>query len=308
MSDLERALHRLRQDLDWPDDDIASRVEARLPAALPTGRGHRRRRTVLVAAVLAPVLAAGLTVTPMRDRVADAFSLIGITFRQTSSGGLGLPGDLALGEPISLAEAGSRTQASLFVAGVGRPPDGVYLDESVPGGMVSMVWRADDRFPQIGDTGLGLVTSHFLGEDASFVKSLGPELTVERVSLGDRTAWWVAGPAHEFARELAPGLIAAGRGAANVLDGHRVAAGEPFRGPSVFIHHRPVFGEIRLVVGSRRGVAIDAGGSFHDHYVATQPVSVQMHRHARAGRDVADASRLEAVDQELVTISYEPDG
>ena len=103
MSDLERALHRLRQDLDWPDDDIASRVEARLPAALPTGRGHRRRRTVLVAAVLAPVLAAGLTVTPMRDRVADAFSLIGITFRQTSSGGLGLPGDLALGEPISLA-------------------------------------------------------------------------------------------------------------------------------------------------------------------------------------------------------------
>lgn len=219
MSELERALHRLAADVDWPDDDIAARVRDRLAEPAPLTRPQLRRwpRVAWLAASLALVLTVVASVAPVRDRVADALSLIGITFERDGAAGLDLPAELDLGEAITVDEAPSRTEAAFFVATVGRPPDGVFVDESFPGGMVSFVWRPDGRFPEIGETGVGLVTSHFLGEDVALVKSLGPDVTLERVMLRGVTAWWVSGAPHEIGREVQPGLVVAGRAAANVL-------------------------------------------------------------------------------------------
>ncbi len=215
MHDLEQQLRTLAGDIDWPDEaGIAGAVRGRL--------GGPARRTLggwKAAAVAVVVVGVSLSIAPVRDKMADALSLLGITIRQVEETTADPGRTLELGEHISLADAGGRTDAEFFVANLGRPPDGVYLDDSVPGGMLSLVWEPDDRFPAVGETGVGLLTSHFLGDGVAIVKSVGPDTEVQSVMVNGIPGWWISGAPHDYVVEEAPGVpaIETLRLAANVL-------------------------------------------------------------------------------------------
>ena len=231
MSELERALRALAADIEWPDEyQIAPAVVERLDGA---AAGAHTPVRWLVAAVLIIVVGAAAAIAPVRERVADAFSLVGITIREVVAPSPEAGHDLNLGERITAEEVASRTEAGPLVLDVGRPPDAIYVDDAVPGGMASFVWGPDQRFPEVGGTGVGLISSHFAGDGVNFVKSVSSSTETVTVTVNGVRGLWISGAPHEIFMELEPGVIVEDtlRLAANVLvwtDGattHRVETG-----------------------------------------------------------------------------------
>lgn len=71
---------------------------------------------------------------------------------------------LQLGRFVTLAEARAQAGFPLLVpaaAGALGRPDAVYLDESVAGSAVSLVYRSRPGFPSAGPSGVGVLLAHF---------------------------------------------------------------------------------------------------------------------------------------------------
>jgi hypothetical protein len=83
----------------------------------------------------------------------------------------------------------------------GLPAPEVYLDSSIPGSLVTLVYRAGPDLPAIGDSGIGLVLEEFEGQISRPVigKFVEPPTTVMDVSIDGTAGFWIAGGPHDVA-------------------------------------------------------------------------------------------------------------
>jgi hypothetical protein len=197
MTELERMLTRLGDELDWPQTPpLAPRVTARL-------RSRPRRfplRRVLVFALIAVLLLAGTVVAAVpsvRDAVGDFFGLTGATVERTTT----LPAPppdraLDLGRRTTLQAAGAQVGFEPLVPSDPGEPDAVYLKRPV----VSLTYRARPGLPRAGTTSLGLLVSEFRGDlHPDFLGKLaGPGTRIERLQGDGQPALWIEGAQHFF--------------------------------------------------------------------------------------------------------------
>lgn len=210
------ALEDLAAHLVWPEErDVSPAVRARLSPApqqsspprrwVPTGKP---RWASGLAAVVALVLLASalLAASPSARRaVADFLGLRGLEIeldgRTTSPPPLPAGDTLQLGGSVTLAEARAQAGFPLLVpaaAGALGRPDAVYLDESVAGGAVSLVYRSRPGFPSAGPSGVGVLLTQFRGfvDEAALRKVVPGGSQVEEVSVSGRKGYWFEGSSH----------------------------------------------------------------------------------------------------------------
>jgi hypothetical protein len=206
---LERSLRALAADVEWPATrDLTAEVagsitsrNTRRPAWAP------RLRPVLVgAAVVVTVAVATLVASPgARSAVASWFGLGGVAVERTTEGPSSTPSpatqELNLGTPTTL-QAG-QAAVDFPVRGLDLQGGAVYLDRSVPGGMVSFVYPPQRGLPPTTTQQVGAILSIFPGDadDPFFTKEVMQGQDVEFVPLGgDDFAMWVSGPSHLLLR------------------------------------------------------------------------------------------------------------
>jgi hypothetical protein len=194
MSELERALHALRADVEWPaTPDLAAAVPAR--AAAP-GRRPRLLAAVLAAALLVP--AGGAVALPRaRDAVLDWLGLRNVTVRRTPA----LPParrtvEAELGRLVSLRAAVARAGFPVWIPAVLGAPDRVRR----AGGRVSLIYAPGPGLPALPGVDAGLVLTQFEGglRGEYLEKIVASGTKVERVDVGGRLGVFFSGEPHVY--------------------------------------------------------------------------------------------------------------
>jgi hypothetical protein len=259
--DLELALTDLGAHLAWPETpdlaaavgrrlagspvprpqavpvDLASRVRARIDdLAARRGRLGRWRPGWRAAAVAAVVLVLAITLAAVpgtREAIADLLGIGGVRITQGGGGSppppptsrpspAALGEGLGLGEQVSLAEAEARTGRPVLVPDRLGPPDRVWLDQSIPGGAVTLIYRPRAGLPVSGQTGVGLMLTSFPGRverEVLLKKLVGSGGRVTEVQVGAATGLWLEGAPHYLFYVAPDGTTrdASGRLAGNTL-------------------------------------------------------------------------------------------
>jgi hypothetical protein len=211
MPELERMLSRLGEELVWPETpDMATSVMRRLDE--PAGRAERparrpfgglvgvRRTLALAAAALLLLAGTVFAAAPgVRDAVLDFFGLQGATVERREQ--LPTPPPerpLDLGKRMTLDDATERLGFRPLVPQALGQPDGVYVREGLPGGELSLAYRARPGLPRARSTRLGALVGEFRGDlSPEFLgKVVGPATTVERLTVDGDRALWVEGAPH----------------------------------------------------------------------------------------------------------------
>ncbi len=218
MTELERQLTQQGRELDWPGTPaLAPAVSARLRAeaagrpraarpgsirrSLFPAAGFRRSLAIALASLL--VLAGGVfaAVPDVRDSVLEFFGLRGATVERREQ----LPPapelrPLQLGERTTLDAARGALAFEPLLPRAAGPPDGVYVDESVPGARLSLAYRPRSGLPEARSTGLGLLVDEFRGDlspDYS-AKIAGQATRIESFRIDGNRAIWLEGAPHFF--------------------------------------------------------------------------------------------------------------
>jgi hypothetical protein len=218
MPELERRLSHLGEQLDWPPTpDLSSSVMGRLdePARGALRPRDRRRglagllapaglRRSLALAAVGLLLLAGTVFAAapgVRDAVLDFLGLQGATVERRET--LPTPPPerpLDLGTRRSLDAARDGLGFAPRVPALLGRPDAVYVRGGIPGGELSLAYRARDGLPRARSTRLGLLVSEFRGDmSPEYVqKMVGPQTTAERLRVGGKRAIWIEGAPHFF--------------------------------------------------------------------------------------------------------------
>ena len=205
MTELERALIQLGQGLAFPEaPDVSERVLGRLRSEpAPRGRGLSRRALVLAFAVLALAIGAAMAVPPARTAILDFFGLRGATVQRVET----LPtvprpseSALDLGRPVPLGEDGRpdvKIPEVLVPAALG-PPDAAYASAESYGMRLTLVYGPRQGLPESPYSGVGILISEFVGENATgFVEKMVDAGTeVEVLQVGPYPALWLEGGPH----------------------------------------------------------------------------------------------------------------
>ena len=204
MTELERMLTRLGEEVDWPaTPELGAAVTGRLREP---GRPRRpvvlRRSLALAFAIL--LLAAGTVfaaVPGVRDAVLDFFGLQGATVERRAQ--LPTPPPerpLDLGRRMTLSDATERVGFAPLVPAAVGDPDGVYVRRGLPGGELSLAYAARPGLPRARSTRLGLLVTQFRGDlSPDYIGKLaGLSSTVERLRVDGQPAIWIAGAPHFF--------------------------------------------------------------------------------------------------------------
>jgi hypothetical protein len=116
---------------------------------------------------------------------------------------------LDLGIAMSLDDVRARVEMPVVppVDPALGPPDELYLDLRLGGGMVSMLWTARPGLPAAHETGVGLLISQFDGaiNPDGFEKLRDQDVQVEPVSVAGAEGWWLHGATHLFLRRTGTG-------------------------------------------------------------------------------------------------------
>lgn len=110
---------------------------------------------------------------------------------------------LGLGQPTTLEAARAAVKWKVLLpAGLGQP-DEVYHQQApvAPSdGEVTLVYAARQGLPAASETGVGaLITEARGGMNSNFFgKMIGPGTTIEAVTVGGSSGYWVAGAPHVF--------------------------------------------------------------------------------------------------------------
>lgn len=219
---MERRLQALAVDVDWPDlPDLAPQVRERIAAAprrKPMSQWWPRLRPALaVAGFLLVVFATLLVVSPgTRSAVASWFGLGGVQVDRdadSSDARSSEPTRLTvrdlpehMGDPVILAQAAAAVDFPLRTvdlrADLDRVGGGVYVDDTVEGGMVHIVYPPQEGLPAASQAkGIGAIFTQFQGQDSpTFTKELADGNNAEFVEFEGDVALWVTGPSHVLIR------------------------------------------------------------------------------------------------------------
>jgi hypothetical protein len=197
MPELELALGDLGRHIEVPPTpDLALRVRERLAERPAPRPGLTRRRGLALAfALLAVAVAAVMVVPQTRAAILEFFHLRGVTIERVGE----LPtvplqrdfNKLFLGEKVSLDEARDRVDFEVVVPEALGDPDGVYFQESPPGGMVSLVYGTSDHPRALFTQFRGTV------EEVIFKKA-APETQIDPVRVDGEPGYFLSGMPHDF--------------------------------------------------------------------------------------------------------------
>jgi hypothetical protein len=201
VSDLERRLTQLGRELDWPPTPYID-VSALRPAAV-RDRPRTFKRSLVIALAALLVLAGGVfaAVPSVRHSVLEFFGLRGATVeRREQLPPAPRPQPPAVGRRTTLAHAREVLGFEPLVPAAAGTPDAVFVDGSVPGGRLSLEYRARRDLPEAKSTGLGLLVDEFRGDlnPEYGGKMAGQATRIEPFTLDGERAIWVAGAPHFF--------------------------------------------------------------------------------------------------------------
>jgi hypothetical protein len=185
MTDLEQRLRTLGAEIAFPV------TPPLIVAAAPELR-RRPRRLIAVSltlAVIAVAFGVVLAASPSaRSGLRDLFGIGGVRVVRVGEAPRETGRLEPFGDRVSLAEAERAVAFGIRLpVSIGQPPSRVYLDRTVGGGLVSIVWCCSPR----------IVLSEFLGNGVGFLqKSVGPATTIEEVSVDGKRGLWVEGSDH----------------------------------------------------------------------------------------------------------------
>jgi len=205
---LTTALAELGNAIDFPPTPDLDAAFGRLQA--PGRRAGPQLRWVIAAAATA-VLAMVVVVAPVREAIADWLGIGAVRIVEVEE----IPLDLG-STVIGLGDQTTPVEALDLSSGV-EPwpealgePDRVYV-KIVDGALLemSMVWRPSEDLPEVGTTGLGALLTRFTGrlEGPVTEKTVGPETTVETVTVDGAPGFWISGEAHSFGYFDVDGVI-----------------------------------------------------------------------------------------------------
>jgi hypothetical protein len=211
---LARALHEAGEWLDAPEDaDVSAAVAARLGAAPAPSRGFAAglrlgwqpvptvRRALLLAAALLLLLAVAATAAEFAVRG------VRITFTSTPPTVVPAPSPVPFAQRLNLGDRVTLDRARSAVAfpvrvpsppGLGAP-DAVFLDEYLPGGQVSFVYRPSAGLPATAGSDVGLLVTEFRGSLSRPLlnKVLGPGTQLTEVRVNGAPGYFISGSPHE---------------------------------------------------------------------------------------------------------------
>jgi hypothetical protein len=196
MPELELALRDLGTSVDWPaEPDLEQRV-LRRTREIPTRRRLVPRRMLVIAlAVLAVAVGAVFAVPQTRAAILEFFHLRGVTIERVGE----LPtvpiqrdfNKLFLGEKVSLDEARDRADFEIVVPEALGDPDGVYFQETPPGGMVSLVYGTPEH-PR------ALFTQFRGSVEEVIFKKTAAGTQIDSVRVRGEPGYFLSGNPHEF--------------------------------------------------------------------------------------------------------------
>jgi hypothetical protein len=196
---LERELREL--EVAWPETpDVAAAVSARLSAAPAPRRFVLRWPAWQVAvACAAAVIALTMAVPPARSAILEWLGLASVRIERVERVPTPIGSALALGRPVSLAEARSEADFPVPVpSSLGRP-DAVFVARDPDGGpRVDMLYRPRPGLPRSGTTGVGLLVTAFRSDEVLIEKSVGPGSRVDQFEIGRDRAYFISGGEHGF--------------------------------------------------------------------------------------------------------------
>jgi hypothetical protein len=212
MPELEAELTALADAIDWPSTPAPSWAGAGRSPVEPRAWPRWQSRWPLAAAAVLLIVAGLLAYTPARDAIASWVNVHTIFHRTASppppatptSLPPGPPGQyLNLGERTTLAEGEARLGWKIEVPASLGPPDAVYvkLAPSGPsGGMVTLAYgpRPDIKTTRLSGVSVLVTEVHGRVDEQYFGKTLGPDVTIEDVSVDGHAGYWISGSPHMF--------------------------------------------------------------------------------------------------------------
>ena len=211
MLELEQELTALGADIEWPPTPQLRVLVSPVVVALPAGPRRQIPRWALAAAAILLIVAGLLAYTPSRDVIAGWLNLhttINRVKNPPSPSPLP-PGQLGenldLGTPTTLPGAQSQVSWKIVVPASLGTPDAVYVKLSSGGGPtqgeVTLVYAERPAIKVSGQTGVAVLVTEARGrtDEIYFRKTLGPESTLETVTVKGHDAFWISGHPHDFA-------------------------------------------------------------------------------------------------------------
>jgi hypothetical protein len=196
MSELELALVQVGRQIEYPPTpDVAGRVRARLAESTAPRPALGRRPLALGLAVLAVAVGAVLAVPQTRAAILEFFHLRGVSIERVDE----LPtvsvahdfNKLFLGERVTLDKASERAGFEILVPKALGEPDGVYVQQSPPGGMVSLVYGSLEE-PR------ALFTQFRASVKEVIFKKVAAKTRIEAVTVEGEQGYFLSGAPHDF--------------------------------------------------------------------------------------------------------------
>ena len=183
MSDrLEQALFNLGQRIEYPKTPD-------LGASYPTRSERRISRRWRIAAAVAAAALVLLAFPGPRQAVANLFRIGSVTLTVVAD----LRPAAVEREPSGMMVTLNKAQEGVWfpILALDQDPDAVYLDPSVPGGMVTLGYGADDD-------GYALLITQLLAttDEQAVTKLLTPNTNVESVTVEGEPGFWIEGDPH----------------------------------------------------------------------------------------------------------------
>ena len=176
MAELETALRQLGGEVAFPPTpDLASAICGHLD------RPPFRQRRVAIALVVVVVVAIGavFAVPQARTAILDWLGLRNVSvIRVEKLPAVAAHGNLDLGQRVTFDDAKRRAPWLLVPDGT---PDSVWVNKSLPGGRVSLLWWTPSH--------VRLLLTEFTGR-TYIEKVIDGDTQVERVKIGDAGAWF----------------------------------------------------------------------------------------------------------------------
>jgi hypothetical protein len=210
VAELEHQLTALGADLEWPPTpNLAPAIRSRIAAPVVLRAPWYQGPWALAAAAVLIALAGLAVYQPSREAIANWVN-VHVLFQRVnvlptpSPQPPGPLGDkLGLGGRTTLADAQKKVSWRITIPSSLGQPDEVYLQlppEGPTQGEVTLVYSTRPGIPVAGETGVAVLITEARGavDKNFFGKMLGPDTTLEEVTVAGHQGYWIAGAPHMF--------------------------------------------------------------------------------------------------------------